>query len=385
MKKAFLLLSVAALTFVACHKDPQTPPAASDASLSGEKVDVSKLSAITKLFVLNEGNMGSNDASLDMLRISDGNYINGVFKKMNPEEPAGLGDVGNDIAVIGDEIWLTVNNSGILEVLSAENEREIAAITLPMPRSIAFDEKYVYVSSWNGAAAVYAPDWSVDVEKSNNVKGAVYRVDRASKQLSGSVSVGWQPEGLAVYDGKLYVANSGGVSHSLPPDYAYDKSVSVIDLSTFKLVDEIEVEINLQKLFSDGKGNLYVNTFGNYSSVHSALWRIKLADKTVSKVSDYAYEVAFLDGTVYCYGNENEFDYTAPVKPVLWKCTDGVKSEWTISLGDIKPYGLAALPGGNFIVTESDYSNPGTLNFFHDGARLWSVTTGVNPRHFALY
>lgn len=385
MKKAFLLLSVAALTFVACHKDPQTPPAASDASLSGEKVDVSKLSGISKLFVLNEGNMGSNDATLDMLRISDGNYINGVFKKMNPEEPAGLGDVGNDIVVIGNEIWITVNNSGIVEVLSAENEREIAAITLPMPRSIAFDEKYVYVSSWNGAAAVYGQDWSVDVEKSNNVKGAVYRIDRASKQISGSVTTGWQPEGLAVYDGKLYVANSGGVSHSLPPDYAYDKSVSVIDLSTFKLVDEIEVEINLQKLFSDGKGNLYVNTFGNYSSVHSALWRIEIASKKVSKVSDYAFEVAFQDGTVYCYGNENEFDYTAPVKNVLWKCKDGVKSEWNINLGDIKPYGLAALPGGNFIVAESDYTNPGTLNFFHDGARLWSVTTGVNPRHFALY
>ena len=82
MKKAFLLLSVAAMTLVACHKDPQAPAAASDASLSGEKVDVSKLSGISKLFVLNEGNMGSNDASLDMLRISDGNYINGVFKKI---------------------------------------------------------------------------------------------------------------------------------------------------------------------------------------------------------------------------------------------------------------------------------------------------------------
>lgn len=387
MKKTFLLMLSLALMTVACQKfnDPEPTPEKeiTDESLTGEKVDVSSLSSIQKLFVLNEGSMGMNNATLDMLRTSDGNYITGVFKKMNASVAAGLGDTGNDIVVIGDEVWMTINGSGMVEVISARNEVEIAAVQVAMPRSLAYDDNYVYVSSWNGAVAVYGENWSVDPDKSKNPKGAVYRINRSTKKLEGSVEVGYQPEGLAVYDGKLYVANSGGISYSLT--YAYDNTVSVIDLAQFKVVKTLAVEINIQKVFSDGKGNLYVSTFGDYWSVHSALWRIKVADGSASKVADYASIVAFDGETVYCIGNENEFDYTAAAVWNLWKCKDGVKSDWNLALGNVAPYGLAALPGGDFIVSESDYTNPGTINYFHGGAKVWSVTTGINPNHFAVY
>lgn len=384
MKKTILFIAAAVLTIAACQKN-EVPTPSKDEALTGEKVDVSTLSGVKKLFVLNEGQMGVNNATLDMLRVSDGNYITGVFKKMNPQESAGLGDVANDILVVGNEVWIAVNNSGIVDVLSAVDETEIAAIQLAMPRSLAFDDKYVYVSSWNGAVAIYGADWSVDPEQSKNPKGVVYRIDRSTHALAGSVEVGYQPEGLAVYDGKLYVANSGGISSSLPPAYSYDNTVSVIDTKTFTVTKTLEVEINIQKVFSDGKGNIYVTTFGNYYSVHSGLWCIKTADDSVSKVADYASIAAFDGETVYCIGNENEFDYTAAFKAVMFKCAGGVKADWSLPLGNVSPYGLAALPGDNIIVSESDYVNPGKLNLFHGGEKVWSVTSGVNPNHFAIY
>jgi len=85
MKKATLLLLCGALAFCACRKDPvpETPP--KDAELTGVTVDASHFSpSIRKVFVLNEGGMGSNNASLDFLRVSDGNYVTGSFRKMNP-------------------------------------------------------------------------------------------------------------------------------------------------------------------------------------------------------------------------------------------------------------------------------------------------------------
>ena len=357
-----------------------------DSELKGEAVDISGLSDFRKLFVLNEGQMGSNNASLDMLRISDANYITGVFKKMNPSEGASLGDVGNDIAVIGDEIWIAVNNSGIVEVLSAKDETELAAIQVPMPRCLAYDDNYVYVSSWNGAVAVYGPDWSVDAEKSKNPRGAVYRIDRKTKKLDGKgVEVGYQPEGLAVCKGKLYVANSGGIASSLPPAYSYDKTVSVIDAGTFVLEKSIDAEINLQKVFADSKGNVYINSFGNYYSIHSGLWQIK-SDGSVHKVADYASYVAFHDDTVYCIGNENEFDYTAPAKTTAWKCRNGAKEAWNIDLGGGNPYAVAALPGNCFVIADAgDYYNPGTVSLFTDGAKKWSASAGVCPGHFAIW
>ena len=114
MKKATLLLLCGTLAVCACQKFPVPETPSKDADLQGMTVDVTGISdAAKKIFILNEGAMGSNNATLDFLRMSDGTYVTGAFKKMNPDAGAGLGDVGNDIAVHGDELWIVVNNSGI--------------------------------------------------------------------------------------------------------------------------------------------------------------------------------------------------------------------------------------------------------------------------------
>ena len=273
MKKArMLLLFGALLSVLACQKDP-IPEVYKDANLTGEKVDVSGIPAnVKKIFMLNEGGMGSNNASLDFLRISDGNYVTGVFKKMNPDAGAGLGDVGNDIAVHGDEVWMVINNSGIVEVISAKDETEIAAIQVATPRSIAFDDTYAYVSSWAGAYAngSYDANGNYTITDSKNPKGQVYRINLSTKKVDGSVEVGYQPEGIAYYNGKLYVANSGGISSQLPPNYSYDNTVSIIDTKSFKVTKTIEVQVNLKNVYSDGTGNIYITTLGNYWSIIGA-------------------------------------------------------------------------------------------------------------------
>ncbi len=55
------------------------------------------------------------------------------------------------------------------------------------------------------------------------------KVDTATMQVVDSCAVGYQPEEMVVAGDKLYVANSGG--YRVPN---YDKTVSVIDLKTFK-------------------------------------------------------------------------------------------------------------------------------------------------------
>lgn len=403
------------LAFAACDGNlfPEKPSI--DSELKGEAVDISGLSGFKKLFVLNEGQMGSNNASLDMLRLSDANYITGVFKKMNPSEGASLGDVGNDIAVIGDELWIVVNNSGIVEVLSAKDETELAAIQVPMPRNLAYDDNYVYVSSWNGAVAVYGADWSVDAEKSKNPKGAVYRIDRKTKKLDATtVEVGYQPEGIACYDGKLYVANSGGVACSLPPAYAYDNTLSIIDAGTFKLTQTVEVAVNLKNVWPDGKGAIYVSSFGNYMDVHSGMY-VLYADNpskalqigSGSAVSPEQLHVSCsycCNGTVYCIGTENEFDWNAALNYYIWSCriSDYASGQCRISLYPQilsgVPYGIAVIESGTgssdgrhylFVGDAGDYYNPGTVSCyaldFNDGEKYWTVGAGVCPGHFAIW
>lgn len=393
MKKALLLLLCGALAFCACRKDPVPEPPSKDADLTGRKVDVSGFPESTrKLFVLNEGGMGSNNASLDFLRFSDGNYVTGAFRKMNPGIGAGLGDVGNDIAVHGDELWMVVNNSGIVEVVSAKDETEIAAIAVPTPRNLAFDDQYAYVTSWAGAYATGTYDESgyYTITDSKNPKGQVYRIDLKTKKVAGSVEVGYQPEGIACHAGKLYVANSGGIASQLPPDYAYDNTVSIIDTKSFKVTKTLPVQVNLKYVYSDGKGNIYVTTLGNYWDVHSGLYRISesLADGTqVSKVADYVSVSALLGDTVYCLGTETEFDWSASSHEYKsWSVQGGNKKDWTLNVAVTTPYSLYALDADTFFVGDAgDYFNPGTVSCYFKGAKRWTVDAGVCPGHFAVY
>lgn len=388
MKKAFLLLVLGAFCFAACT--PETNPA-KDTELTGTTVDVSGLGVkADKLFVLNEGGLGANNATLDFLRFSDGLYVTGSFKKMNPEVGAGLGDVGNDIAVNGDEVWMVINNSGIVEVVSAKNETEIVAVSVPTPRNIAFDGKYAYVTSWAGAYATYTYDSGTGystITASANPKGQVYRINLKTKKIEGTVEVGYQPEGIAVYKGKIYVANSGGISSQLAPNYAYDNTVSIIDAKTFQVEKTVEVQVNLKSVFSDGKGMIYVTTLGNYYDVHSGLYMIDVTKPdTPVKVADYVSVAAVSGDTVYCIGAENEFDWSAAKTWTAWSCKKGEKTSMTLSVNATSLYSLFAVDGDTFFVGDAgDYFNPGTVTCYDKGQKLWTVNAGVSPGHFAIW
>jgi hypothetical protein len=386
MKKANVLLLFGALmSILACQKP--VPEKYKDLDLAGEKVDVSAIpSGIRKVFVLNEGGKGSNNATLDFLRLSDGNYVTGAFKKMNPEVGAGLGDVGNDIVVRGDEVWIVVNNSGIVEVISAKDETEIAAIKVPTPRAVAFDGKYAYVTSWAGAYADgnYDAGYYV-ITDYKNPKGQVYRINLASKKVEGSVEVGYQPEGVALRDGKLYVANSGGISSQLPPDYAYDNTVSVIDTKTFQVTKTLNVQINLKNVYADGKGKIYVTSLGNFYDIHSSLYMID-RDDAVKHISDYVSLSAMKDGVLYCIGAEEEFDWEAAKTWKAFSCKDGKKTSYSYTVSATTPYGLCVLDGVNFLLSDAgDYFNPGTVSLYAKGVKTWTVTAGVCPGHFAIW
>jgi len=373
-----------ALVFAACQK---APVPSRDATLDGDTVDVSGITtSAQKLFVLNEGGMGSNNSTLDFLRFEDGKYITSAFKKMNPDVGAGLGDVGNDIAINGDEVWMVINNSGIVEVVSAQDEIEIATVTVPTPRSIAFDNKYAYVTSWAGAYANYGADYSIT--DYSNPKGQVYRINLSTKKVEGTVEVGYQPEGIAVYNGKLYVANSGGIASQLPPTYSYDNTVSIIDAASFKVEKAVEVQVNLKNVYSDGKGNIYVTTLGNYWDVHSGLYLLPASSpEQVKVISDYVSVSALNGDTVYCIGTDSEFDWSGtPHVYSAWSVTGGVKKALSLNIQEATPYGLAVLNADTFIVADAgDYFNPGSVACYYKGGRRWSVTAGVCPGHFVLY
>ncbi|MBR5385437.1 MAG: PQQ-like beta-propeller repeat protein [Bacteroidales bacterium] len=338
-----------------------------------------------KLFVVNEGQMGTNNASVDFLRFKDGKYVLNSYSQMN--DGAALGDVANDCKIYLNSVWVPVTNSGILEVFSAVNEIKIASITIPSPRNVAFYGSYAYVTSYAGA--VYGGE---------NRLGALYKVDLNNGQTAGNIEVGYQPEGIAAGEnGHLYVANSGGYTAG------YDNRLSIINATTFSVEKDIEVAPNLKEVFYDYDNDLvWVTSMGNFNDVHSGIYAINALNGTLlandEDLAAVRYSCATFpyDGYLYVIGNDNEYDWTGEPAYNLYKINSSTRtvekkvSFSTSEFGDnhIAPYGICVNPldGTIYISDAGDYKTPGKVVCYDKNLNFqWETNTGVCPGHMALY
>ncbi len=285
---------------------------------------------------MNEGNMGSNKASLDYFDYTTGMYHRNIFAERNPDVPHELGDVGNDIQIHGDRLYAVINCSHFVEVMDL-HARHIGVVSIPNPRYIAFRDGFAYVSSYAGPVAL----------DPNARLGCVYKVDTATMQIVDECPVGYQPEQMQIVENRLYVANSGG--YRFPN---YDTTVSVVDLETFTEVGKIDTGVeNLHKMHLNATGHIEV------TSRAGKLITIDPRTDTVVSVGDTSYA------------------------PSLDFITDGTQSDFE------EPFGMAVNPDtGEILVTDAvDHITPGRLHCYTpDGIRRWSVTTGDIPAHIVF-
>ena len=363
MKKIYSLLLAGAMILCACQKEgPSVPPAPSRLPAEICQAFAEKYQGV---FQLNEGQMGTNTATLDFLRFDNGHYSRNIFQASGRSYP--LGDVGNDVAIIGNELWMVVNESGIVQVISTTDCSEIAAIDVPQPRFITYDDAYVYVSSY----AKISPE---------SPQGSVYRINRSTKKVVQSLAVGAYPEGIAYYNNKIYVAISG---------YGADNKVSVIKTDTFDDVENIEVGINPKIVISDGAGTIFVTTLGDYANNHSSLWAINASSKIASKEVDYVTAVSVLGQTVYGIGTENEYLWNEPKEYFAWSFTllGGYKKLSSPTMTGMYLSDLCVLSVGDnylwMVTDKGDCVNPGRLDFYWKGEKAWSTMTGICPGRFA--
>ena len=357
---------------VSCRKDPQPLPS------EITRVEPEPTSTIKGLYLVNEGNMNMNKASLDYLDLVNGIYTRNLYNQVNPEVTKGLGDVGNDIGRYGSKLYVVVNISNKVEVLNIKTGKKIGQINITNCRYITFSDGKAYVSAYLG---------KVGDPKAPN--GIVAEIDTAALKVNRSIEVGRQPEEMAVVGNKLYVANSGGYS---PPDYEH--TVSVIDITSFTEIKRIEVAINLHRLKADRYGDLYVTSRGDYYNIPSKLFVIDTQTDQIKKVFDIAASNLAIDDD-YAYVYATEWNYIEQKNTITYSMID-VKDETLMNRKfiidgtekNIKiPYGIAVNPISKdvFVTDAKDYVTPGKLLCYSAEGRLkWSVTTGDIPAHIAF-
>ena len=342
---------------------------------------------IIGMYLLNEGNMGSNKSSLDYLDLSDStaHYYRNIYSQRNPSTVMSLGDVGNDCQIYGSRLWLVINCSNKVEVARADSAIRIGKVNIPNCRYVTFNDRYAYVSSYVGT--VYA--------SSNSPLGSVYKVDTLTLQKVDSCSVGYQPEEMAIIGNQLYVANSGGYQGMT--GQGYESTVSVIDMATMQETSKVEVAPNLHHLKADKYNQLWVTARGDYMSEPSSIWWLAPDENGQMKVGGHidqaVSDLCIVGDSLYFYGSQwSEVSMSNTITyGIINVKTHQVVSTSLSSAPEISkirmPYGIIVNPVHRdfYLMDAKNYVSSGELlHFLPDGTFDWKVSTGDIPAHAAF-
>jgi DNA-binding beta-propeller fold protein YncE len=379
MKLKYIVFALLFVLFSACRGDVEM--------LLSEDVAVADPSAVKGykgFYLLNEGNMGSNKATLDYFDFSTGIYTRNIYAEKNPHVPKEMGDVGNDVGIYGGKLYAVINVSNKIEVMDAETARRIGQIEIPNCRFVKFWQGYAYVTSYAGP---------VTIDPHYKQQGFVAKVNTATLQVVDRCLVGFQPDELEITGGKIYVANSGGYMGA-DDTKGYERTVSVIDIATFREERRIDVAYNLERIKADSRGDLWVSSRGDYKELPARLFFLDRERQRVTDSIPVAASNYWIDGDLlYAYGTE--FSYITHNWEISFSIVD-TRTRKVIDRKIItdgtdgkleKPYGIMVHPETKdvYVTDAGNYVTPGVLYCFdREGKKKWSVITGNIPGHFAL-
>lgn len=314
------------------------------------------------IFILNEGSIGSNNASISYLNTS-GDLENEIFATQNSGMP--LGDTGQGMGFEGDNAYVVLNNSNEIKVINASNFAFVASISdqIVYPRDIAFSNGNAYVTNW-GDPGVTTDDY-------------VAVVDLATNTVTSTISVVEGPEKIIEKNGKLFVAHKGG--------YGFGNSVSVIDTAT-NAVENISVgdipsaiEVDANYLYVLCSGNPYYAA----SETSGKLYKIDLSDYQNTSVFtfpglEHPQFLGLDDASLYYVLDANIYKMalTATELPT----TAFVE---TTSENILIPYGFNTIDGKLYLADAVDYVTNGKVYVYdNSGSLVNNYTTGLLPSAF---
>lgn len=327
-------------------------------------------------FILNQGNMGSNKATIDFGDFVTANYLRNLYPSRNPSVVKELGDVGNDLKIYGNRLYAVINASHKVEVMDLE-ARRIGQVDIPNCRYIGFKDNRGYVTSFVGG-----------IGDADSPHGAVYEIDLENLAVLRTVSVGYQPEQLLVVGDRIYVVNSGGYIGYENPEL-YERTISVVDISTMAVVSTITLDaVNLQRIALDASGQMWVQAQGDYIAQQATLLVAKPPYDTFEDLELPCANFAIHGSKLYTYSNAYS---GGTAYRVIDTATHAVTSQSIITDGTDKdiatPYLIAVNPySGDILIGDAkNYVSSGSLSCYTPSGTLrWRVTTGDIPAALAF-
>jgi YVTN family beta-propeller protein len=237
MKKILCFILLAAL-IVSCTKKDNTP---AETYLTGNGV-----------FIVNEGNFMGGNGSLSFFSYDSLKIYNDLFGGVNGRP---LGDVPNSAEILGDKMYIIVNNSGKIEVVRLSDMKSVATISgIVSPRNIAFvNSSKAYVTSMYSDSVIVL-----------NLK---------TSSIAGYINIRRSSESIVVADQKAFIGNWVG-----------GHEVMVIDTNTDEVTDSVQVGVEPESMVLDKNNILWVLCNGGWMRENYAeLDGINISDNTIAK------------------------------------------------------------------------------------------------------
>lgn len=342
-----LFLGLVALSLAACSRDDEK-----------ESIKVNAL-------VLSEGAWGANNASIIGLDTRNGGVDADWFDRANNGRP--LGDVAQDMVKYGSKVYATVTFSNSLEVIDpATGISQRVDMGDRNPRHIAAEGGKLYITCYNPCSVV--------------------RVDTATLAIEATCQLGdYHPEGIAIAQGKAFVASS------ITADYnSYDDQLYVVDLATFSNPQHITVGLNPGMVRKVDDSRILVSYNGNYADIAGGSAIVDVATGTVSDTHQELAGAAVYNGKIYAYAAT-----WVEVTPGNWQQRVGffTMDPATFALtpldflnGIASPYGLDIdATSGDIYVTESISGANGDVHCYsQNGAKRFKAEAGIFPKKVVI-
>lgn len=336
-KNLYLGLAAFALLFTSCSNDDDTT------------IDIPSGAYIDGVFILNEGNFGTPNASVSFLSNDLVTFQNAIFSTMNPTET--LGDVAQSMSFYNDKAFIVVNNSNEVRVVDRYSFKNVATITtnLENPRYSVVYNGFLYVT--------------------NAISEAVTVYNASTYAYVRTIEVGKTSERIVESNGKLYVMNGG---------YGSGNEVSVIDLGTNKVSKVITVEEGINSIEASN-GSVYV-LCGN--DTRTKLFKINAATDVAT-----SFETTTLTNSINMDIDGSKIYYTSGTGIYVMDLTATTFTDtplFNVTANSWSTlYGFAAIDGKIYTADAAGFINDGKVVVYSaTGEALKTVEVGMGPNGF---
>ena len=350
---SFILIFIT-LLFVACTDDPEVNPDSLSSDDSNENTSGPFSSGI---FVINEGNFGSDDGSISFID-SEGLVQNSIFSKNNALRP--LGDVVQSMFVHDTTAFILVNNSNKIEVVNIDEMTLLHTISgVSLPRYMIGDGDYGYISEW----------------VSFSDPGRISVLDLDTYEILDTINVGFGAEALTIREGKLYVSNN------------FENTLSIMSLSTREITQTFSVGPSPAAMIIDKNDDLWIVCSGGYNADFSfanngALVRLDTNDEVIQEISlgmnVSSKLITSVDSSVlYFYSGTTVYSYTVG---------DDSYAKFIENNSAISFYGIGVSPDGDMYIGDSKgFQSRGSVYVYDEAGQMKEeFEVGRGPNGFVF-